>query len=763
VTQRSGERIDHLAIGGFPTAAKEYDPRCVCLGSRLGGVTPSENRLLAVLDSSQQRAIDLLAATYRDRGHWPPWQFLEQSIEKEGSDPFGVIESLPHVGAQSGIYGLTYGLVWTQGSFGSLYQPRDPIGLTVVGWHRARAEDVVHLFLGVLQLAVRKIRDFTPDPDQVVEILLTHSEVEGALREHFGGALPLSGPQLYELLNHEPAMWSGSHGLTAEGEWRWELSRWLKRYEYITTIEGYVDAITAFAEERSQAAGQLVPGLVLRPDTSELNYEYDLGDGLQLSVPADGHAGQRPKLFLSWGRPASKRIARALEPILESNLPGVEVFFSPRSIEPGDDPMVRLFDESLLRSNALVVVLTEEGAGSPYVIWETAAAWALSALVIPMFVDIEPNQVPGPLATKVQGIQLRDREDLVRALTRLRRRFDVEGPAELSDDEWDSLQTALGPRASSPHPESQVEQTNGRPGQATPLESSPVPQPGWPRSELVVYYCGPTSWCQWSGPELPDLTLRVAVALPAAIEQPFQNAVSLLHGERREVAVLTALARSPVNRWLTAQKEVWGWHDEPEWHAYGNSYPDLSEYRFVPSWSNTPRHPLQARLSVATGVPRGALELPGVHIALDVMFQLLELDEHRRPSGIRHQTTPAPVPAAFGLGDVADTLLVVLSIGDLAVELSGQLLPHAYSTGEVAIWVQPRGVELQRVVHLEGIKRLAGAADASCGLTAASWPLGVGGGPDDPRQFIVDMLLDYLERSGYRQLEGRLDSFRHHS
>jgi len=124
-------------------------------------------------------------------------------------------------------------------------------------------------------------------------------------------------------------------------------------------------------------------------------------------------------------------------------LPGVNVSFSPTSIEPGDDPQDRLFEQGLLVSHALVAVLTREGAGRPYVIWEAAAALGRGKLVVPMFVDIEAGDVPGPLTTKVQGVRLGDRADVVRAVARLQTDFSVADPGELSDDQWASLETAV--------------------------------------------------------------------------------------------------------------------------------------------------------------------------------------------------------------------------------------------------------------------------------------------------------------------------------
>lgn len=80
---------------------------------------------------------------------------------------------------------------------------------------------------------------------------------------------------------------------------------------------------------------------------------------------------------------------------------GADVFLSDTSIDPGDDPMRRILDDSLLRCQELVAVLTEEAARRAWVIWETA--WARQQLVIPIFPDAAPSAVPGPLRTAYRG------------------------------------------------------------------------------------------------------------------------------------------------------------------------------------------------------------------------------------------------------------------------------------------------------------------------------------------------------------------------
>jgi len=270
---------------------------------------------------------------------------------------------------------------------------------------------------------------------------LSSSDVETEL----AGPFPFDSRQLYEILEAEPAMRSGGRSMSQSGEWRWELSKPLRHYRDVTTVEGYLEAVTAFAEEVANEVKRLpfgqpfaVPSPTLVQDiltVQEDSGAVELGDASASS--------EEPVLFLSWGGATAKAVATVLKPVLEDKLPGVNVFFSPTSIEPGDDPQDRLFEQGLLVSHALVAVLTREGAGRPYVIWETAAAWGRGKLVVPMFVDIDAGDVPGPLTTKVQGVRLEDRADVVRAVARLQSDFSVSDPSELSDDQWASLETAV--------------------------------------------------------------------------------------------------------------------------------------------------------------------------------------------------------------------------------------------------------------------------------------------------------------------------------
>jgi hypothetical protein len=152
-------------------------------------------------------------------------------------------------------------------------------------------------------------------------------------------------------------------------------------------------------------------------------------------------------IFLSWGGEASEAVAAVLQPILRAHFPGAEVFFSPDSIEVGSDPLKRMFDEGLLRAKVLVAVLTQESAGRPWVVWETATVWAKDQLVVPLFVDVEPGDIPGPLPVKVQGARIGDRKKVNQALTQIAKKIGRAEDQELTDEEWGKLTESVSAAA----------------------------------------------------------------------------------------------------------------------------------------------------------------------------------------------------------------------------------------------------------------------------------------------------------------------------
>lgn len=280
--------------------------------------------------------------------------------------------------------------------------------------------------------------------------------------------------RVYKVLASEyPSPFGGSS--SSGGVWRIEVdSRFVRQFRHVTSIDDLVASQDEVRAEIAMQAGVMAASFAVHsaPDVdrvmipeeeftsvaaepirtssdSPIRSVADASDSVDLETQSLDDARspeQEPILFISWSHGRSRTIAEELVPMLKGRLPGVDVFFSPTSIEPGADPSRRLFDEGLLSSSALLVVLTHKSASSAYVIWETASAWALKKLVIPLFVDIEPADVPGPLVGQVQGVHLSEQADVDRAIRRFATHFGVVTPSELSVKEYESLLTTEAER-----------------------------------------------------------------------------------------------------------------------------------------------------------------------------------------------------------------------------------------------------------------------------------------------------------------------------
>jgi hypothetical protein len=359
--------------------------------------------------------IDAVYQSFLDSGEWPTIGDLQRTFDRGGItiDIREVLNAKPRVLNEARI--------------------ALPDRLTLEVRHLMWVENagtLVNICVTTVQRAVDAYLSDEPEPFVTSEDSLTTfpSDRSGGLRKRVYGVLTRENPSPF-----------GGSSMNDEGSWRINVDgRFARRFRDVQTVEDYIacqDEIRRdIAREASAMSASFPASGVFNPfeQTGGEYYPSDAAPGAIVPETA-------PVLFLSWSRTTSRAVASVLHPILESRLPGVEVFFSPTSIEPGDNPMRRMFEEGLLASQALVVVLTGHSAESPYVIWETAAGWARDQLVIPIFVDIEPAAVPGPLTDVVQGVHMHDRADMDRAIQRLASRFGVPSVSRLSEIEHAAL------------------------------------------------------------------------------------------------------------------------------------------------------------------------------------------------------------------------------------------------------------------------------------------------------------------------------------
>lgn len=92
--------------------------------------------------------------------------------------------------------------------------------------------------------------------------------------------------------------------------------------------------------------------------------------------------------------------------------PGISVFVAKRDIPPGSNPQKVMLEEQLLNAEALVALCSKKSKESPWLWWESSAVWAKGGLVIPLFIDISPNDFNGPITLVCQGRSFFEVDDI---------------------------------------------------------------------------------------------------------------------------------------------------------------------------------------------------------------------------------------------------------------------------------------------------------------------------------------------------------------
>jgi hypothetical protein len=300
----------------------------------------------------------------------------------------------------------------------------------------------------------------------------------------------------------------------------------------------------------------------------------------------------------------------------------------------------------------------------------------------------------------------------------------------------------------------------------TPLADIPeIPAVFYQSAQQEMYRLGPSSWLgALSGSQPAELILRAAIALPAVTLSTYSHDIATaLRGQDREQFLLETLEHSAITHWLNTLKESWHWEHESHWEVHGSGQPDLTQLIFRPQWVRASRPPLVARLGVLTGLraqPDGQL-VRAIQVALDVMLNLLELDGQRRISPLRHGTIPPPAPAALSLEELATYLAHLMEVVRIASEIGVHLLPGTpLKSGYVGAWIDPSGVELERVVDLSEVDRVGGAVSTAGFVRVSEWSLDQHDSSPPEFAFIADLLDEMLEVGGYRGVRNRFDWLR---
>lgn len=291
------------------------------------------------------------------------------------------------------------------------------------------------------------------------------------------------------------------------------------------------------------------------------------------------------------------------------------------------------------------------------------------------------------------------------------------------------------------------------------VEGSPAfMSPVFASSVQEMQQLGPYSWLSGYGPKIPDVTLRVVVALPAVSASVYSGELATaIRGETREEFLMDLLESSEFTKWLRTVSESAPKNPEPTWHVRGGSFAELTELVFAPTVASDQVWPFLARCAVLTGwrtSPDG-VERKAIRFLVELQFNRWSLSQPRI-----NDTNEGLEVRLLTLEEIANDFIRLTESLSLSSIVAGKLIPGAdISTGYFGAWFAVRGM-LEQVIDLSGINRLVDAVSISDATAFGSWlsinnPVNTTWG-----EVIADMLDRLLESAGYRGVAYRFDWLR---
>ncbi|MHB8589796.1 MAG: hypothetical protein ACYDA0_13245 [Candidatus Dormibacteraceae bacterium] len=190
----------------------------------------------------------LLSAIYeglKQRGNWPPFSYVDRVLDREGLDIDKVADGLP-----ADLTNVGPGMRHISGD--------EEVTMTIAGlYHCPGAENDLRLFLQAVSTAVVIERSQELSVEGGTRAVLT-SSIVGNL-----GADMATLQRLHLFMRYEP--WGGGGGTTADGNWEIAITRAIRRFSGVKSIEEYLQRRADFFGQ-----GARIPPAVrlgLRPGT----------------------------------------------------------------------------------------------------------------------------------------------------------------------------------------------------------------------------------------------------------------------------------------------------------------------------------------------------------------------------------------------------------------------------------------------------------------------------------------------------------------
>ena len=199
--------------------------------------------------------IALLSAIYeglKERGSWPPFSYVDKVLDNQGLDIDQVVDGVP-----PDLSNLTAGARHISGD--------DEVTLTIVGLsHCWEAGRDIELFLYAVSRAAVIDSSHPPSVQGGDRPVLRSSELVST------GASPAAVQRLLLYARFEP--WSGGAGSGADGSWELRITRAIRRFRGIQTIEEYLERRSDFFGQAARIPASVRVGrrgAVIAPEPQE--------------------------------------------------------------------------------------------------------------------------------------------------------------------------------------------------------------------------------------------------------------------------------------------------------------------------------------------------------------------------------------------------------------------------------------------------------------------------------------------------------------
>jgi hypothetical protein len=266
--------------------------------------------MLAPPTSEQQSLIDVVARIYLEHGKWPTWQWLDETLERNGMDATSILASLPRTGS----YG--YGYLRPLNPFP---QPLGPVRLTVAGLSQVQNANVrvsaFIRFVGVLGTLRSKI---LLDPFGQDQPTIAKTDVLSVIFPSIA-----AGEELLELLSGEPPLWNSV--VTQQEESGWVLlyvPPGTRRFAAVNSLEKYFEVFSEFLVTKEEPLDDnFVSPFMLPASIDYLDAVWQIRFQKPLVVPPGVERSARLAFTASNVEEADSRLSALAELLKNLNVP----------------------------------------------------------------------------------------------------------------------------------------------------------------------------------------------------------------------------------------------------------------------------------------------------------------------------------------------------------------------------------------------------------------------------------------------------------